>query len=128
MAKNLEISYLLDFYGEVLTQKQREVMEQYYNDDLSLSEIGENFGITRQGVRDAIKHGEATLLELEEKVGFAARYRKMQARLAEMEQVLRKAKFANSSSYGGLSVTEVNRVLTQLLEAVAAMSDADDLA
>ena len=68
MAKNLEISYLLDFYGETLTQKQREVMEQYYNDDLSLSEIAENFGITRQGVRDAIKHGEASLLELEEKI------------------------------------------------------------
>ena len=75
MAKNLELSYLLDFYGEVLTHRQRDVMEQYYNDDLSLSEIAENFGITRQGVRDAIKHGESTLLELEEKVGFAARYR-----------------------------------------------------
>ena len=75
MAKDLEMGYLLDFYGEVLTQKQREMLRQYYNDDLSLSEIGENFGITRQGARDAIKHGETTLKELEEKVGFAARYR-----------------------------------------------------
>lgn len=70
MAKDLELSYLLDFYGDVLTEKQREMMEQYYNDDLSLSEISENFGITRQGVRDAVKHGEAALLELEAKVGF----------------------------------------------------------
>ena len=46
MAKDLEMGYLLDFYGEVLTQKQREMLRQYYNDDLSLSEIGENFGIT----------------------------------------------------------------------------------
>ena len=46
-AKNLEISYLLDFYGDVLTDKQRDVMEQYYNDDFSLSEIADNFGITR---------------------------------------------------------------------------------
>jgi len=76
MAKDLEMGYLLDFYGEVLTQKQREMLRQYYNDDLSLSEIGENFGITRQGARDAIKHGETTLKELEEKVGFAARYRR----------------------------------------------------
>ena len=74
VAKNLEMGYLLDFYGEVLTDKQREMMSQYYHDDLSLSEIGENFGITRQGARDAIKHGENTLLELENKVGFAARY------------------------------------------------------
>ena len=64
MAKNLEISYLLDFYGDVLTDKQRDVMEQYYNDDFSLSEIAENFGISRQGVRDAIKRGETTMLEL----------------------------------------------------------------
>ena len=67
MAKDLEMGYLLDFYGEVLTEKQREMLRQYYNDDLSLSEIGENFGITRQGARDAIKHGETTLKELEEK-------------------------------------------------------------
>ena len=67
MAKDLEMGYLLDFYGEVLTQKQREMLRQYYNDDLSLSEIGENFGITRQGARDTIKHGENALRELEEK-------------------------------------------------------------
>ena len=53
MAKKWEVSYLLDFYGDVLTEKQRDVMVQYYNDDYSLAEIAENFGITRQGVRDA---------------------------------------------------------------------------
>ncbi len=52
MAKNLEISYLLDFYGECLTEKQRSFIDFYYNDDLSLSEIAENENITRQGVRD----------------------------------------------------------------------------
>ena len=83
MAKDLEMGYLLDFYGEVLTEKQREMLRQYYNDDLSLSEIGENFGITRQGARDAIKHGETTLKELEEKVGFAARYRRVQQKLKQ---------------------------------------------
>ena len=68
MAKNLEICYLLDFYGDVLTPKQRDVMEQYYNDDFSLAEIAENFGITRQGVRDSIKRGEGILLELEQTI------------------------------------------------------------
>ena len=87
MAKNLEISYLLDFYGDVLTEKQRDVMEQYYNDDLSLAEIAENFGITRQGVRDAIKRGEGILLRLEQKVGFAGRYRAMQQSLGELEEL-----------------------------------------
>ena len=81
MAKDFEMGYLLDFYGEVLTEKQREMLRQYYNDDLSLSEIGENFGITRQGARDAIKHGEAALDELEAKLGNARRHTRMQADL-----------------------------------------------
>lgn len=59
--KNLDISVLLDFYGDMLTEKQREVIGFYYNEDLSLSEIGEFEGITRQGVRDSIKRGEAVL-------------------------------------------------------------------
>ncbi len=71
MAKNLEISYLLDFYGECLTEKQRSFIDFYYNDDLSLSEIAENENITRQGVRDAIKRAENTLIDLENKLGFA---------------------------------------------------------
>ena len=55
MGKNFEISLLLDFYGDMLTEKQRDMVDYYYNDDLSLSEIAENEGITRQGVRDSIK-------------------------------------------------------------------------
>ena len=70
MAKNLEISLLFDFYGDMLTEKQRDVVELYYNDDLSLSEIAENEGITRQGVRDSIKRAEAQLLEMRD--GFEA--------------------------------------------------------
>lgn len=71
MAKDLSISYLLDFYGQMLTDKQREVTEFYYNDDLSLAEIADHCHITRQGVRDSIKRAEAQLREYEEKVGLA---------------------------------------------------------
>ena len=53
--KNLAYSVLLDFYGPVLTDKQRVILTEYYDEDLSLAEIAENLGITRQGVRDAIK-------------------------------------------------------------------------
>ena len=77
VAKNLEISFLLDFYGDMLTEKQRDVVELYYNDDLSLSESAENEGITRQGVRDSIKRAEAQLLEMEERLGLAKRFREM---------------------------------------------------
>ena len=78
MQKNLNISVLLDFYGPVLTEKQREVIELYYNEDLSLSEIAEHEGITRQGVRDSIKRGEAILLDMEERLQFASRYHGLQ--------------------------------------------------
>ena len=100
MAKDLEMGYLLDFYGEVLTEKQREMLRQYYNDDLSLSEIGENFGITRQSARDAIKHGENALKELEEMVGFAARYRRVQQKLEELEQMVIDARFECTGPQG----------------------------
>ena len=71
--KNLKIGRLLDFYGEILSDRKRLVLEYYYNDDLSLSEIADEIGISRQGVRDSIKKGEDELLFFEEKLGLAAR-------------------------------------------------------
>ena len=67
MEKNIKISILLDIYGKLLTQKQRELLNDYYNNDLSLSEIAENENITRQAVRDNLKKGENKLFEYEEK-------------------------------------------------------------
>ena len=84
MAKNLDMIMLLDFYGEMLTQKQRDFISFYYNDDLSLAEIAENAGITRQGVRDAIKRAESQLVEMEERVGFVARFEQVKAGLSEI--------------------------------------------
>lgn len=69
MAKNLRFSALLDVYGGMLTEKQREMLDFYYNEDLSLSEIATNEGISRQGVRDSIKRGEESLTELDQKIG-----------------------------------------------------------
>ena len=84
MAKDLQISFLLDFYGEMLTEKQREMIEFYNNEDLSLSEIADNQGITRQGVRDSIKRAEAQLLEMEERLGLAKRFREMREGLSQI--------------------------------------------
>ena len=69
--KDLNMSYLLDFYGEAISPKHREILSQYYEEDLSLSEIAEIFEISRQGARHIIKKGEAELLFLEEKLGLA---------------------------------------------------------
>ena len=70
MEKNVEISMLWQIYGELLTEKQKQFIDYYYNNDLSLSEIAENENITRQAVRDIIKKGERKLFEYEEKLLF----------------------------------------------------------
>ena len=69
--KNLNIGYLLDFYGELLPERKRSAMEMYYNEDLSLAEVAEQMGISRQGVRDIIKKSEEELLFYEERLGLA---------------------------------------------------------
>ena len=70
MEKKVEISMLWQIYGKLLTEKQYQIIDYYYNEDLSLSEIAENEGITRQAVRDIIKKGERKLFEYEEKLLF----------------------------------------------------------
>ncbi len=69
MSKDLSMAVLLDLYGSLLTEKQLDALDLYYNQDFSLSEIAENDDISRQGVRDAIKRGEKQLIQLEEKLG-----------------------------------------------------------
>jgi predicted DNA-binding protein YlxM (UPF0122 family) len=71
--KNLKIGYLLDFYGEVLSERKRNVLDMYYNEDFSLSEIAEDIGISRQGVRELIKKAEEELRFFEEKLGISRR-------------------------------------------------------
>ena len=70
MEMKVEISMLWQIYGKMLTEKQSEYIDYYYNKDLSLSEIAENNEITRQAVRDIIKKGERKLFEFEEKLLF----------------------------------------------------------
>jgi predicted DNA-binding protein YlxM (UPF0122 family) len=82
VAKNLDIVILADYYGEMLTDNQRKFIEYYYNDDLSLSEIAQNEGITRQGVRDAVKRAETQLYDMEKKLGVAERSRKVNEALS----------------------------------------------
>jgi hypothetical protein len=84
MAKNLKLVLLLDCYGELLTERQRDLAELYYNEDLSLSEIAEMRDITRQAVRDSLRHSEAILLETEQKLGMAARIGSMRRCLEEI--------------------------------------------
>ena len=85
MAKELGYVMLLDCYGDLLTEHQRNVMEQYYCEDLSLAEIGKPLGITRQAVMGVIKRTGSILSDYEEKLGFAARLQKMREHLGSIE-------------------------------------------
>ena len=81
MEKNVEISMLCQLYGKLLTEKQYEFIDDYFNNDLSLSEIAENNNITRQAVRDIIKKGEKKLFEYEEKLLFMKRMLNQEKRI-----------------------------------------------
>ncbi len=85
--KNLSMGYLLDFYGEVLTERKREVLDFYYNDDLSLAEIAAELGISRQGVRDIIKKTEDELVFLEEKLHLAKKFDSAQKSIERAKKI-----------------------------------------
>ena len=87
--KDMKFPLLLDVYGSLLTERKRELLDYYYNEDYSLAEIAELTGLTRQGVRDGIKKGEEELYALEEKLGAAARFRRMESGLEEALASLR---------------------------------------
>ncbi len=93
--KNLNIAYLLEFYGEVLPERKRTVMEYYYHDDLSLSEIAEEIGISRQGVRDIIKKSEEELFFYENTLHLAERFLKAK-QYADRAQALCREQNASS--------------------------------
>ena len=82
--KDVTVGYLLDFYGEILSPRARRITAQYYCDDLSLSEIAENEGISRQGVRATIKRAEEQLRFYEEKLGLAAQFAGIRKRAEEI--------------------------------------------
>ncbi len=88
--KNLEISVLCDIYSSLLPEKQQLALEYYYNEDLSLSEIAEHAGISRQGVRDQIKHAEAQLINYENSLGLYEKSKKTDEIISELELIARK--------------------------------------
>ena len=86
--KNFLIGMLSDLYGGLLTGRQREILDLYYNDDLSLSEVSEECGITRQGVREALKKAEEQLLLYEERLGLLKRQQEEEREIvSEMDRL-----------------------------------------
>lgn len=118
MSKNMDVSLLFDFYGEMLTEKQRDVIEQYYNQDLSLSEIAEIAGISRQGVRDSVKRAELQLFEMEERLGLVARLREMQAALKTIIHTAHVIREENDRHGGPTAITEQAGHIAALADAL----------
>ena len=106
--KDLKKAYLLDFYGDVLTERKKEVLDMYYNEDLSLAEIAEQIGISRQGVRDLIKKAEDELLFLEDKLGLA---KKMVALRHHSDNMMRLAKNGNISPELKKEIEEISAII-----------------
>lgn len=84
MEKNIEVSLLFDFYGELLKPSGKKAINLYYNEDLSLAEVAAEMGITRQGVRDNIKRSEQQLFEFEEKLGLYRQFSTLEQGLDEI--------------------------------------------
>ena len=120
VAKNLDVVLLADFYGEMLTDNQRKFIEYYYSDDLSLSEIAQNEGITRQGVRDSVKRAETQLYDMEKKLGFAERTRKITEALdVVMENIEEINKYNMNISLS----REVNDAVVNIKSAIIALDE-----
>lgn len=107
-----EMTMLFDFYGEVLTEKQREFFDLYYNEDLSLGEIAQNEGISRQGVRDVIVRAEGVMRKLEEKTGIVARFTKLQSALSTIEEAAVKIREINFSFSNN---SDIERLASQII-------------
>ncbi len=104
---------LLDYYGALLTDKQRECCELYYNEDLSLSEIAEQCGVSRQGVWDNIRRAEAALRETEEKTGLVRRLTGQQAALEKLRE--------QAAALAALTRGEAGELAEKLLRGIEAL-------
>ena len=101
------MTMLFDFYGELLTERQKEFFDLYYNEDLSLGEIAENYNITRQGVRDVIVRAEGVMQEVEDKTGLIKRFEQMRSHLAAIESAAAELKTINYRQYEDARLAEL---------------------
>ena len=108
------MTMLFDFYGDVLTDRQKEFYDLYYNEDLSLGEIAENYGITRQGVRDVIVRAEATMTEIEDKTHIIRRFQQSRAAIAAIDQAAdRLLQSIDRRSYSDAMLDELARTIKE---------------
>ena len=112
------MALLYDFYGDVLTERQKEFYDLYYNEDLSLGEIAENYGITRQGVRDVIVRAEAIMTDLEDKTGLMKRFMLMQQQVQAILDAAEKIQTVNYRQYDNPELARLANEITRSAQAL----------
>jgi len=117
LEKAVYLSLLLDYYGELLTEKQRQYAELYYNENLSLGEIAGLDGISRQSVRDSLLRAEAALSRMEEKTGLVSRSRELLKHVRSAEAAVKKLEALNE----GLHSEELKELCLELERHLAEM-------
>ena len=105
------MTMLFDFYGELLTERQKEFFDLYYNEDLSLAEIAENAGISRQGVRDVIVRAEGVMQEVEDKTGLIRRFEAQRPHLDAIIAAVNEIKTINYRQYENPRLTELAEII-----------------
>ncbi len=106
--KNLKVSYLLDFYGNLFNDKQKEILEMYFQEDMSLSEIASEMGMSRQGVYDNIKRCEKEILSLEGKLNLMDRFFEISKFLDVVDTCVKNA--------GEMTASDIEKIKTSLLK------------
>lgn len=112
------MTMLFDFYGEVLTPRQKEFFDLYYNEDLSLAEIAENYGISRQGIRDVIVRAEAIMTDLEDKTGLMKRFMLMQQQVQAILDAAEKIQTVNYRQYDNPELARLANEITRSAQAL----------
>ncbi len=118
MEKTVYMTMLYDFYGELLTDKQREYFDLYYNENLSLAEIAETDNISRQGVRDIIVRAESILSDTEEKTGFVKRHSELLKQIDEAQEYIKQMAALNQTRFKNALLLELCNKTYDTLEAM----------
>lgn len=118
MDKVYETSLLLDFYGQLLTDRQYEILDLHYNNDYTLSEIAEQLNISRQGVYDNEKRGRALLNEYEDKLGLLSKFSQQKQRAEQVQKLIEQIEINELSGYNMEIVEHAKRDIAELVNSI----------
>jgi len=118
MNKVYETSLLLDFYGQLLTDRQFEILDLHYNNDFTLTEIAQQLSISRQGVFDNEKRGRALLNEYENKLGLLSKFSQQKLRAEQVQEYLEKLEIAELSKHNKTVIEQVVREISELANSI----------